>query len=121
MGASVSPAAGGGKAIPPQAERPGSVVFEETAGPIRVRLAGAIDAVLAPRLDAVVTAVAAGQPADVRLELAEVDFLGSHGMAFLVRVQHTAGAAGRRVRIEAISPSARLALRIAGLEEFFLP
>src|SRR4051812_19693628 len=92
--------AGGGTATPdeptpgtsalPPLERPGSVRVENGNGLLRIRLTGAVDAVLAPRLDTVVTDVVAAQPTDVRLDLAEVDFLGSHGMSFLVRVQHAA-------------------------------
>ncbi|MFG1924179.1 STAS domain-containing protein [Cryptosporangium sp. NPDC048952] len=100
------------------AERPGAVAVEADAERLRIRLSGAVDAVLAPRLDGVVADVVAAQPADVRLDLADVDFLGSHGMAFLVRVQHAVCAAGRAAAIDAASRPARIALRVAGLEHY---
>jgi len=99
-------------------ERPGDVAVQTDPGLLRIRLTGAVDAVLAPRLDGVVAAVLAAQPADVRLDLADVDFLGSHGMAFLVRVQHATQAAGRAAEIDAVSRHARIALRVAGLEHY---
>jgi anti-sigma B factor antagonist len=101
------------------AERPGSVAVENGGGPIRVRLAGAIDAVIAPQLEATVAAVVARQPADVRMDLADVDFLGSHGMAFLVRLRHAAQSGGRRAGIDVASHPAQVALRVAGLEDLF--
>ncbi|MFB9322712.1 STAS domain-containing protein [Cryptosporangium minutisporangium] len=102
----------------PPVERPGSVRVENGGGLLRIRLTGAVDAVLAPRLDAVVSSVVAAQPIDVRFDLTEVDFLGSHGMAFLVRVQHAARAAGCVATVEAVSRHARVALHIAGLEHY---
>ncbi|WP_051571141.1 STAS domain-containing protein [Cryptosporangium arvum] len=99
-------------------ERPGAVAVEADPGRVSIRLSGAVDAVLAPRLDGVVADVVAAQPADVRLDLADVDFLGSHGMAFLVRVQHAVRAAGRAAAIDAASRPARIALRVAGLEHY---
>ncbi|SHM53273.1 STAS domain-containing protein [Cryptosporangium aurantiacum] len=111
------PASGVRRATPP-AERPGVVQVENGGGLLRIRLTGAVDAVLAPRLDTVVADVVAAQPIDVRLDLAEVDFLGSHGMAFLVRIQHAVRAAGRVAAVDAASRHARVALRIAGLEHF---
>jgi anti-anti-sigma regulatory factor len=106
----------------PMVERPGSVLIEEASEEngsdrIRIRLVGAVDALLAPELDRVVADVTAAQPADVQFDLAEVDFLGSHGMAFLVRVHHAAAAAGRGAGIDAVSRHALIALRIAGLEQ----
>ncbi|WP_170324045.1 STAS domain-containing protein [Cryptosporangium phraense] len=92
--------------------------MENGDGVVRIALTGAVDAVLAPRLDGAVADVIAAQPADVRLDLGEVDFLGSHGMAFLVRVQHAARAAGRGAGIDAVSRHALIALRVAGLEHY---
>ena len=103
-------------ALPP--ERPGAVAVETDPGSLRIRLSGAVDAVLAPLLDGVVADVVAAQPADVRLDLAEVDFLGSHGMAFLVRVQHAVREADRTARIDTVSRHARIALHVAGLEHY---
>lgn len=104
--------------LEPQVERPGTVAVETGPERLRIRLSGAVDAVMARHLDGVVGQVAAAQPADVRLDLGEVDFLGSHGMAFLVRVQHAVRAADRSAVIDAVSRQARIALRVAGLEHY---
>jgi anti-anti-sigma factor len=118
VGPATSPGTEGSDLGAPAVERPGAVDVEVGASALRVRLVGGIDAALARQLEAAVVVVKANQPADVRLDLADVDFLGSHGMAFLVRIQHAAHGGGRKAGIVAISHPARIALRIAGLEEF---
>ncbi|MFI5954680.1 STAS domain-containing protein [Cryptosporangium sp. NPDC051539] len=100
------------------AERPGGISVERDSGSVRIVLTGAVDAALAPQLDGAVADVIAAQPAGVRIDLGEVDFLGSHGMAFLVRVQHAARAAGRGAVVDAASRPALVALRVAGLEHY---
>ena len=119
MGSAAWSDAGSGapRALPP-VERPGAVRLGNGGGVLRIQLTGAVDAVLAPRLDTAVADVVAAQPIDVRFDLAEVDFLGSHGMAFLVRVQHATQAAGRTATVDAASRQARIALRVAGLEHY---
>jgi anti-anti-sigma factor len=56
-----------------------------------------------------------GQPRRLVIELANVRFLGLHGIAVLERLRREANGCGHEVALGAISPAAERVLRVAGV------
>jgi anti-sigma B factor antagonist len=75
----------------------GTVVAERRGNAVVLRVTGALDLALAPKLRQLVDRAGRLGPEVLVLDLTDVDFLASAGMAVLVRTHRNAGATGVRV------------------------
>jgi anti-sigma B factor antagonist len=91
----------------------------QTSGQVVVRVVGEIDAATAPlfakRLDEVIEA----DHRDVAIDLAELTFMDSTGLAVLIHGRRRLEGTGRRMVIAHPSPAIFRLLQIAGLDGWF--
>jgi anti-anti-sigma factor len=83
-----------------------------------VRVAGEIDLTSVSELTAALERVVAAGATDLRLDLAEVGFMDSTGLAALITT-HTQLEGRGRVVIDDASPTVRRTFEVAGLGVFF--
>ncbi len=83
---------------------------ETTAGTTTVRVAGELDLLTAPELNAAL----AEAPGDVVLDLRGVTFVDSAGLAVLVAQRRARRARGTRLRVERPRPNVVRAFALAG-------
>lgn len=96
-----------GDALGDAAGSAGSVALEDRDGTAVLRVDGALDLALAPKLRRLVERAARSRPASLVIDLTDVTFLASAGMAELVRA-HRAQTAAAPLRVVA---SGRITLR----------
>lgn len=85
-----------------------------------VWVTGEIDLATAPDLaTAGLDAIASEGLTDLIVDMSEVAFIDSTGIAALIRMRHAAITKGRVMRLRAVPEQARRALAITGLEEHF--
>jgi len=95
-------------------------VHTEAGGALDVALNGEIDYTNAAGVTATLCdAVQAHRPSAVRVNLAEVTFLDSSGIAVLVKGMKAAREAGAEYRVEAPRPRVLDQLQLTGLTELF--
>ena len=82
-----------------------------------VAASGAVDMLTAPRLQELVTAVLAREPACLVIDLTHVDFLGSAGMQVLMTARNRLGP-GTRLAVVADGPATARPLKITGITDF---
>ncbi len=84
-----------------------------------VRLAGAVDMQTAPALRAELMELinAAGQGAELRVDLGEVSILDSSGLSILVRAHRLAAAKNARLLLTGLPQHVARMLTITGLDE----
>ncbi|KAA9158763.1 STAS domain-containing protein [Amycolatopsis acidicola] len=70
----------------------GAVVLESSGGAAVLRVSGALDLALAPKLQQLVDRASRDHPRVLVIDLTDVDFLASAGMAVLVRTHRRHGA-----------------------------
>jgi anti-anti-sigma factor len=105
-----------GANAPAQALR---VTVQDAPGTVRFRLTGDLDLAGAPRLREVIDAHArAGQTMVV--DLRELGFVDSMGLAALMRVQHRALARGAQLELVPGPPAVQRVIATAGLERAFV-
>ncbi|MFC5288149.1 STAS domain-containing protein [Actinokineospora guangxiensis] len=85
----------------------------------RVTAGGEVDYLTAPRLAAVFDALPVTEGTTVEVDLAEVPYCDSAGLAVLVRALHRVTRAGGRLRLVAVDPRVRRTLETTGLAELF--
>lgn len=84
----------------------------------RIRLAGEIDLARRPELDDIVSAFARSGRPDAVVEIDDVDYCGSTGLALVVRLAHIATSRGGTVRVTGARPQVRRVFDITGLGRF---
>jgi anti-sigma B factor antagonist len=80
-----------------------------------VVLVGEIDLVTTVRLDRALTAVLDAEPAWLRLDLVDVSFMDTSGVAILLKARRKALEAGCRFTVKSASPTIQRLLEITGL------
>ena len=97
---------------------PGCVITEEWAGPaVVIAVAGVLDMLTAPQLEAGIAASRSKNPSAIIVDLTGVDFLASAGMAVLVDACERADAAAVKFRVVADAPSTSRPLKLLGLAD----
>ena len=95
------------------------VTCTTAGGVVSLTLSGEIDLLLNDALnDALATATAA-QPADISIDLAEVTFIGSQALGFLVRLHHLTAEQGRLTTLHNVPKVVRKAMVTVGLDLLF--
>jgi anti-sigma B factor antagonist len=90
-----------------------------TEGPTTtLRVAGEVDLATADELNQAIAAALQAGPGALVVDLAEVTFLDSTGLAVLVAVTNQTGTSGVRLTIRDPAPRVRNVIRITGLGEF---
>jgi anti-anti-sigma factor len=97
----------------------GQVRYEPDGDRPRVVLAGAIDAACERAFDAAYADVTAAGPGDLTVDLSEVTFLGTHGLAFFIRLRNHLAPNGHRVILFKPSSDVMLTVHAAGLRKIF--
>ena len=92
-----------------------SALRRTRSGALLVALGGEVDVEMDGDLVAIVEAVTRAQPADVVVDLAQVTFLGSWGLGFLVRLK-LAVRAGRTLTVVGVPDRIRRVITVVGLE-----
>jgi anti-sigma B factor antagonist len=96
------------------------LVLENTDNRLSLRIAGDIDLAIEPKLTAVLVALTELLDDDendsVVVDMTRVTFCDSTGVAFLLRVQQTASAAGASFSIRGASPIVRRVLGVLALQ-----
>jgi anti-sigma B factor antagonist len=80
-------------------------------------VAGAVDMVTAPQLEAHVSTVLSRQPTALVIDLSLVEFLGTAGIAVLVHVRNNA--ADMPFAVVADGPATSRPLQLLGIDKFF--
>lgn len=84
-----------------------------------VRLAGEIDFSVTPRVRERLLEIVGAAPAEIVLDMAELSYIDSSGLALLIELRKSLIEAGRAVRIRTISPQVRKLLNLTQLGELF--
>jgi anti-sigma B factor antagonist len=100
----------------PAAARPFAVVPSHEGATEIWGVAGEIDMATKPRLAAVVAAIP-GADGPLVVDLTDVTFMDSTGLAVLLRIDRAAREAGRRLAIACPEGPARLVLAVSGVED----
>jgi anti-anti-sigma factor len=96
-----------------------TVAYSQRDGaPARLRLAGELDLSTAPELNTVIDRLFAEGHHELLLDLAELTFCDSTGIAAFVRGDNLAAAAGGWVRVTGATGRVARVLRMTGLAEF---
>jgi len=96
------------------------ISVEQPDGATRLAIAGELDLATAPALhDAVAGLLAAGEPLNLVIDLADVSFLDSSGLGALLQVRAEVLAAGGRLTLAGVAPGPRRVIAIAGLAGTF--
>ncbi|NHC14651.1 STAS domain-containing protein [Motilibacter deserti] len=82
-----------------------------------VALSGEVDLAMGARLDALASGYENGTTLDVRVDLREVSFMDSAGLAFVARLVRAALERGGEVVLVAPSPVVRRLLTVSGLDQ----
>jgi anti-sigma B factor antagonist len=87
-----------------------------------LHVAGEIDTLTAPALEAALGELLSAEPADAlaALELSEVGFLASSGLAALIRAAHRAEAQGRELHLVGGSRAVTRPLQVTGSDRLFV-
>jgi anti-sigma B factor antagonist len=94
------------------------VWIDDTPARVRIRLAGELDLATAPQLRQVLDAHSRhGQT--MIIDLREVEFIDSMGLAALVRARHRALARGAQLKLVAPSESVQTVFRLTRLDAVF--
>ena len=88
-------------------------------GDLLITLTGEIDLASRGRLDEVVALARSTRPLAVRVELSDVTFLGSDGVAFLIAIYHEVQTADGELELRNPSRITTRALEITGLLDLF--
>ncbi|GAB4586679.1 STAS domain-containing protein [Nocardia sp. IFM 10818] len=80
-------------------------------------VAGEVDLATAPALDSAIDTTLGGKPAALVIDLSEVSFLASAGMAALVAAHQRAG--GTRIAVVADGPATSRQLKMTSLDQVF--
>ncbi|MEV5650755.1 STAS domain-containing protein [Nocardia sp. NPDC052254] len=81
-------------------------------------VAGEVDLATAPALESAIEAALGGTPATLIIDLLQVSFLASAGMAALVAAHQRAGS-GTRIVLVAEGPATRRQLKLTNLDQVF--
>jgi anti-sigma B factor antagonist len=93
------------------------VEWERHGGRVVIAAAGEVDAATAPRLrDAILAARTGSGLTSVVVDLSEVDYFDSTGLAVLAEAEDQCQAAGQRLAVVAGTRAVLLPLRITGLD-----
>jgi anti-sigma B factor antagonist len=95
-----------------------AVAVEHHGEAVVVQVSGELDLLTTPRLDNAASAALRERPSLLVLDLTEVTFLGSAGMASLVAVRQAAGDEVQ-IRLAAANPVVVRAMEVVGLDEEF--
>lgn len=80
---------------------------------------GEIDTLTTPRLESAVAGLLTGPGDSFVVDLSGVTFLGSRGLAVLIRGAHRAGERGARLRLVTATRAVRRPLEITGSDQLF--
>jgi anti-sigma B factor antagonist len=80
---------------------------------------GEIDALTTPQLETGIDELLAGPGERVVLDLAEVTFLASSGLAVLIRAAQLTGERGQRLRLVIATRAVRRPLQVTGSDQLF--
>jgi len=95
----------------------GCLVSEQWMGPtVVISVAGVLDMLTAPQLEAVVAAALPKSPSAIIIDLSEVDFLASAGMGVLVEARERAGGT-MKFGVVADGPATSRPLKLVGLAD----
>lgn len=94
-------------------------VSSPVAGVLMLRLVGDIDLFSAPVIDSMITGQLARRPRALVLDLREVGFMSSAGLATLMSAQNQAGAAGVALRLVCTGEPVLRPMTITGLVKLF--
>lgn len=97
---------------PPWCVTPG-----ETPGVLR--LCGEIDFSVTPKVRECLKQYLAGEAPEIVLDLSELSYIDSSGLALFIETRNRLLAAGRSIRIVAISPQVRKLFNLTQLAELF--
>ncbi|GIJ09483.1 STAS domain-containing protein [Micromonospora andamanensis] len=90
-------------------------VDDDDGGPTRLRLAGELDMISAPRLNAVIDRLASAGQRRLLIDLTELTFCDSTGIAVFVRGDNRAAAEGGWLRITGAVGRVARVLAVTGL------
>jgi anti-sigma B factor antagonist len=94
-------------------------ILDGDGGQVWIRLSGDVDHACHDQLDAAADQVTAVPARPVLVDLSEVTFLDSRGLAFLIRLRNHAQPAGHQVTLHEPPPTVRRVLEIAGMDQLF--
>ncbi len=93
----------------------------EGATPTCVRVSGSLDVASRDQLEQALQGLLETGVSQLRLDLSEVDYLGSVGLAVLINVGKTLRRRGGELRIVTASPQTRRHLKLLNLESLLAP
>jgi anti-sigma B factor antagonist len=91
------------------------IAIEDNSGVVLVRLTGEVDVATSPELDQRLLEVSTGEHSHLLIDLSEVEFMDSTGLASIVRAQYSADANGHRLSLRRGSPQVQRLFEITGL------
>lgn len=106
---------------PRAAEPSATCQWSRQGGQYVIEVHGELDmaAIQEHGLATALNAYRSGEPVDVLLDLADVTFLDSAGLSWLMSVRSTVTLADRRLRVRRSSPAVDKVLEMAGLRRYF--
>lgn len=119
---SVPPAADAGGPGVPDDDSQGllhTVLTQPRAGAQLLAVAGEIDTLTAPRLEAALAELLATTDPTLVVDLSDVVFLASSGLAVLIQAAHRATAGERTLRLVVQTRAVRRPLEITGTDQLF--
>ncbi len=94
-------------------------VFSAEPDRLHIRLHGEIDLSAQPLLDKTYNQLVAAEPANLTIDLTEVTFLASNGLALLGMAREHLRASGHDVILRGPDSAVQRALRIMGFDRYF--
>jgi len=86
---------------------------------VLLHVAGEIDLLAEPSLQAHLSALLANRPECIVIDLSQVSFMGATGLSVLVKAGHAAAQQGTTLKLKNPSQRAAYPLRIMGLDRLF--
>jgi anti-sigma B factor antagonist len=95
------------------------VVPEPNSAEVYLHVAGDIDLLAEPSLQAHLSTLLANRPECLIIDLSQVSFMGATGLSVLIKARHAAALQGTKLRLQNPSRRAVRPLEIMGLDRLF--
>jgi anti-sigma B factor antagonist len=96
-----------------------AVTLERDTEGVRVRVVGQLDIATVAELDRVLEGLSSDGPGRLLIDLNDVEFMDSTGLATLIRAKHSAESTDRCLTVRHNTPAVRRLLELSGLLDRF--